>query len=121
VSDLRGADAGDPNARRRGPEPRPLREVLAGVVRRPGWAPRLEGARVHGRWEEIVGDQLARHTEPVRLRAGVLVVRAESGAWATQVHYLGTQLAARANEVLGEGAVQRVSVVTGSLRGSADP
>lgn len=101
--------------------PAALDEVLAGLVTRRGWGRRLEGARIHARWEEIAGEQLARHTEPVRLVGGVLVLRADSGAWATQVSYLSPQLAARANAVLGEEQVATVRVVTGRLQGGASP
>lgn len=104
----------------RGSDPAPLADLLGGVARRrKGWSTRLEGARVHGLWHEIAGDQLARHTEPVRLHGGVLVVRADSATWATQVRYLAAELAARVNAVLGEGQVTTVSVVSGPLKGTA--
>jgi len=124
VNPLRPRRRSDPEAEspdlppRRGSEPVPLTEVLGGAVsRRRGWAPRLRGARVHALWTDIAGDQLARHTEPVRLHGGVLVVRADSPAWATEVRYLSAELAARANAVLGPEQVTRVTVVSGPLKG----
>ncbi|HEY8340974.1 MAG TPA: DUF721 domain-containing protein [Egibacteraceae bacterium] len=96
-----------------GPEPAPLGEVLRRVVERRGWDRRLEGARVHQVWEEIAGEELARHAQPVRLVGGVLVVRAESAAWATQVRYLAGTLMERANAVLGPGQVTKVTVTAG--------
>ena len=81
----------------------------------------MEGARVHDRWVEIAGAQMAAHTEPVRLHGGVLVVRAESPTWATQVSYLSGELVERANAVLGEGQVHRVVLVTGPLTGPGNP
>lgn len=98
----------------RGGAPRPLAAGLSAALDRPGWAGRLEGAKVHDRWREIAGEQLALHVEPVRLAGGILVVRAESSTWATQVRYLSGELARRANEVLGEGQVSQVTVVVGS-------
>ena len=97
-------------------EPSSMAEALDAVRARPGWAARLEGARIHERWVEIAGDQLARHAEPVRLAGGVLVVRASSSAWAEQVRYLSSALSRRANEVLGPGSVHQVTVVTGALQ-----
>lgn len=91
----------------------PLEALLSAVVEGRGWRERLRGARVHAAWQEIAGPELARHTEPVRLHGGALVLRAASPAWATQVRYLGADLVARANAVLGEGQVHRVTVVTG--------
>ena len=103
-----------------GAAPEPLAGLVQSLVDRRGWQQRLEGARVHGRWLDIAGEQLARQTEPVRLVGGVLVVRASSSPWAAQVGYLTGELAARANAVLGEGAVRRVTVVTGELQGTSD-
>jgi predicted nucleic acid-binding Zn ribbon protein len=111
-------EARDPFGQPSGREPTPMRRLLAALVAQRRWAPRLEGAAVHGRWEEIAGARLAAHTEPVRLNGGVLVVRADSPAWATQVRYLGTELRDRANDVLGAGQVRDVHVVTGRLRGA---
>lgn len=104
-----------PDARpARGHDPVPLAELLTGAAAsRRGWAVRLEGARVHDRWAEIAGEQLAQHARPVRLHGGVLVVRADSSTWATQVRYLSAQLAERANAVLGAGQVTQVTVVSG--------
>lgn len=105
----------------RGRDPVPVTELLSDTTAaRRGWAVHLEGARVHGTWPEIAGEQLAAHTEPVRLHGGVLVVRADSATWATQVRFLAAQLAQRANAVLGDGQVTQVTVVSGPLRGAGD-
>ncbi|CAN5735946.1 hypothetical protein BH24ACT14_BH24ACT14_01380 [soil metagenome] len=89
--------------------------MLAAISGRRGWQARLRGARIHQHWDEIAGEQLARHVEPVRLAGGVLVVRAISPAWATQVGYLAPELMGRANAVLGAGEVTTVKVTTGRL------
>jgi predicted nucleic acid-binding Zn ribbon protein len=111
--------AHNPDDPRRAAPPAGLDELLADLRARRGWERRLEGARIHDRWAEIAGPQVAAHTEPVRLHGGVLVVRAESATWATEVRYLAAELAARANAVLGAGQVERVVLVTGRLEGPA--
>jgi hypothetical protein len=56
----------------------------------------------------------------------VLVVRAESPVWATQLRYLTAQLIERADMALGLGSVREVRITVGPLegqrtaRGSAD-
>jgi predicted nucleic acid-binding Zn ribbon protein len=107
-------DMDDP---RRKVAPSPLGGVLDALVARRGWSRRLEGAQVHQRWADIVGPELAAHTEPVRLHGGVLVLRVDSPAWATQVRYLTGDIAGRVNAVLGEGSVERITLVTGALQG----
>lgn len=102
-----------PDAAKSTPPPKALGDLVDGLSSAKGWSSRLKGARIHGAWQQIAGDDLARHVTPVRLAGGVLVVRAESPAWATQVQYLSRALAQRANEVLGEGEVRSVTVQTG--------
>ena len=97
--------------------PTALSASLGRLTRRPGWGERLGAARVEAAWGAIVGDGLAAHCEPVRLAGRVLVVRAESGAWATQLRYLTAQLMERADAVLGVGSVTRVEIVVGRLTG----
>ena len=103
-------DTESPDARPVGPDPRPLAAAAEALIGRRGWAKRLHGARVHEHWPTIAGPALAEHVEPVRLHGGVLVVRASSPAWATQLRFLSTELLSRANAVLGEGAVTSVTV-----------
>lgn len=96
-----------------------LGDVMSELVARRHWRDRLEGAGIFRVWEDVVGENLARRCEPVKLVGGRLVVRAENPAWATEVRYLTTSIVERANEVLRPGLVQRVDVVIGELRGDA--
>lgn len=94
-------------------EPVTLSDVLGRLATDRGWHDRLRDGQVHQRWVEIAGEDLAAHTEPVRLHGGVLVVRVASGAWAEQLRYLTPRLLERARQVLGAERVRRVQVVTG--------
>lgn len=97
-----------------GEPPQAVSDAVTAFARARGWARRLEGARVHRMWREIVGEGLAEHTEPVRLRGGVLVIRVSSSAWAAQIPYLANDIVQRANAVLGEGQVERLVVARGT-------
>ena len=63
-------------------------------------------------WDQLVGAALAAHSRPQSVRGGVLVVLADSPAWAGQLRYLDEVLVARiADEVPAVGVAQvRVSV-----------
>jgi len=99
--------------------PTALSGELARLARRPGWSERLGAARVQAAWADIVGEELVAHCEPVRLAGRVLVVRAASPVWATQLRYLTTQLIERAEAVLGPGSVRDVNVTVGRLEGTS--
>ena len=101
--------------------PQQLTDLLDRFTRARGWRERLEGAVVFRRWHDIVGPELARRCEPVRLAGGRLLVRAESAVWATEVSYLVGRIVLRADEVLRPGLVREVQVTVGPLQGLAGP
>ena len=63
-----------------------------------------------GRWDQIVGPELAAHTRPDGFADGELTITADSTAWATQVRLLAAALVRRLNAELGDGSVTRVKV-----------
>ena len=71
---------------------------------------------VIGRWDQVVGPDLAAHCTAEVFDAGVLTVRADSTAWATQVRLLAPAVLRHLGEELGEGVVDRLVV-----RGPAAP
>lgn len=102
---------------RRVPSPRAVADLLGGIVNDRGWDERLRGAKLEARWAEIVGQDLARQCEPVRLAGGTLVVRAANRTWATQLRYMTGELRSRAEGVLGEGTVREVRITVGPMGG----
>jgi hypothetical protein len=61
----------------------------------PPWAKPAVPERV---WREAVGVRIADRARPVELDRGVLVVRAATNVWATELSLLGEQIAARLRE-----------------------
>ena len=56
---------------------------------------------VFGRWNEIVGDVVAAHVQPVKLDGTRLVVEVDEPAWATQLKFLEADLRARLQTTIG--------------------
>ena len=68
-----------------GRDPKPLGEQLDQFVVERGWAVDVAVGAVIGRWPQIVGPEIALHCTPVVFEEGVLTIRADSTAWATQL------------------------------------
>ena len=77
---------------------------VAGIA---GLSARAEGLNGH----LTIGDQVADHCEPETFEDKVLVVRADSTAWATQVQLLAPRLLERLAQEVGEGVVETVTVL----------
>jgi hypothetical protein len=56
---------------------------------------------VFGRWDEIVGDTVAAHVQPVRLDRGRLIVEVSDPGWATQIRLLADTVCQRIRDVTG--------------------
>jgi predicted nucleic acid-binding Zn ribbon protein len=94
-----------------GRDPRLLGEELDALVVERGWEVDVAVGAVVGRWPQIVGPEIAGHCAPVDFTDGVLTVRAESTAWATQLRLLSSTLLTRLAAETGEGTVGEIRVV----------
>jgi predicted nucleic acid-binding Zn ribbon protein len=94
----------------RSDEVQPLGSVLDSMATDRPLASGLTLGRLGRRWEDVVGERLARECGPAALEGGLLLVRASSAAWAAQVKFLASEVRDRANQVLGFPAIQAVNV-----------
>ena len=119
LEDARASSPASARARRARPPPpagRALTPFIKALDERFG-----QGAGgLKARWREIVGETLAKRTEPAKLvkgRAGVgavLEIKVE-GPMATLVQHQSADILARVNLFLGEGAVARLRIVQGPV------
>jgi predicted nucleic acid-binding Zn ribbon protein len=92
------------------PGPRPLSDTLDVLVGHLGQGDAGAFGAVFARWEEIAGEKMAEHVQPLRISEDLLVLRADHQAWATQVRALGPSLLAQVGKVTGS-APARIEVV----------
>ena len=69
-----------------------LRLHLTALIRRRGWAERLQQQQAFHLWPDVVGPTIAAHTQPVHIFRGVLVVDVANSVWATQLTFLKTSI-----------------------------
>lgn len=94
--------------------------LLGRMVEREGWQERLAVGRLRKDWAAVVGDHVAAKSLPGKLAGGVLIVYAESGAWATELALLAPRLTVKCDAFLGGGLVREVKVVAARGRGPAE-
>jgi predicted nucleic acid-binding Zn ribbon protein len=97
-------------------DPQPFGALLDALVADRGWTAPAAAVGVVDRWPQLVGQQIAARTQAESLTDGVLLVRAESTAWATQLRLIAPDILRRLNAELGHGSVVRLDV-----RGPAAP
>jgi predicted nucleic acid-binding Zn ribbon protein len=92
-------------------DPQPLGRLVDSLVTEQDWSERTRVGSVFGRWEALVGPDIAAHCRPQTLTEGELLVVAESTAWATQLRLIAPTIMARLHAQVGGNVVTRLRVV----------
>ncbi len=96
-------------------DPTPLGELLNTLVSGRGWDERMRFGRLREEWSSVVGSDVAARSAPVSLSAGVLSIRADGAAWASELTLLARSIVEKVDSYLGGGVVREVRVSAGPL------
>jgi predicted nucleic acid-binding Zn ribbon protein len=91
-----------------GRDPRSLGRALGEVLRDRGWTGTVSQSELFAAWDELVGPVTAEHAEPVDLRAGVLRVRCDSTAWATQLGLMRSRILSAISDRFPDAGVESI-------------
>jgi hypothetical protein len=105
---------------------KPLRDVVGKVVGEAFTRQGFASTELVTRWAEIVGREIAAHSEPIKIQwprgvdpqirhPGILVLRVEGPA-AVEIQHLGAVICERVNRFFGWRAVERLAFRQSPLR-----
>jgi len=97
--------------RARGDGPLRLGDVLRAALDRLPIAGRLADGAVFLHWDVVVGETIARHAQPRRMRGRTLVVAVDGAEWMQELQFLKHQLREKLNARLGREAVRDIFLV----------
>ena len=88
-------------------------KFVASILRAAGAEDGLQEDQVRAIWKELAGDFIARQTEPVSVKSGILVLRVTQPALRFQLEQMKPMLLGRIRDQLGEGRVQSIKFALG--------
>ncbi|KAB7790364.1 DUF721 domain-containing protein [Bifidobacterium leontopitheci] len=94
-----------------GRDPAKLGSVAGLLAREDHWTPYLKIAQLRTHWDQVVGAAVAQHSQVMGVIDGVMTIRADSAAWATQLTYLVPQFERTIKERLDGLDIQEIRVV----------
>lgn len=94
-----------------GLEPITLNTSVAALAEVRGWTTSLKVGLVVGQWAEIVGADVAAHCAVESFEPPVLVVRASSTTWATQLRIMQGTIMEKLHARLGNDAVEDIKIL----------
>ncbi|MFF1571725.1 DUF721 domain-containing protein [Leifsonia sp. NPDC058292] len=107
----RKKDENDPSASQpfgKGRDPRGLGDVVDALASQLGWTASLAQSDLLEGWRELAGEETAKHAIPEGITEGVLTVRCESTAWATQLRMMRSDLLARIADRFPQADIQSI-------------
>jgi len=92
-------------------DPQLISDVLKNLIQDREWQSGIAEGNLFANWENIVGADIAEHTEPIAILEGVLTIRTSSTAWATQLNLISNDVLASL-QASGPGAlVEKLSII----------
>jgi predicted nucleic acid-binding Zn ribbon protein len=75
----------------------------------------LKGYSIWGAWKEIVGNSVARQTQPRAIRNRILFIDVSHSTWIQQLQFLKPKLLEKLNDFLGESPIQDIRFKLGKV------
>lgn len=94
-----------------GRDPRGIGDVLGRLTSDMGWDSPIAQAEVLAEWPRIVGDETAAHATPIGIEGGLLTVRCDSTAWATQLRRMGAAITTRIVTEFAAAGIESVKFI----------
>ena len=98
-------------------DPAKLAGLIDNIIVNKGWDLQLATGKLRAKWQQIVGEDVADHVEIEQFQmnpsgqSGILVLRADSTAWATQIKLLLPTLEKKLDQEVGAGRITEIKVL----------
>ena len=95
----------------KGREPHGIGDVLGNLTSEMGWDSPIAQAELIAEWPRIVGDETAAHATPIGIEQGLLTVRCDSTAWATQLRRMGAAITTKIVTEFAAAGIESVKFI----------
>jgi predicted nucleic acid-binding Zn ribbon protein len=92
-------------------DPQSISDVLKNLIQDRDWQSGIAEGNLFANWENIVGAEIAEHTEPIAILEGVLTIRTSSTAWATQLNLISNDVLASLQASAPGALVEKLSII----------
>lgn len=91
------------------------RSLIEGILGNLGISNKIEQHRIWAIWEEAVGEQVAQHAIPSKIRNDVLEIKVAHPVWMQQLQLLKPRLLKQINEHLGDTPISDLYLRRGQI------
>ena len=75
-----------------------------------GWKHELAHGWVMGNWENLVGERIAAHTQPQKIKDKIVYISCDNSTWATELRYLQREILRKIADRLGPDVIAELRI-----------
>lgn len=92
-------------------DPQPIKDLLENLITERNWDTGIAEGTLFSTWEEIVGNEISLHANPISLLDGLLTIQSSSTAWATQLRIIEPDLLKTIQRNASGALVESIAVI----------
>jgi len=90
------------------PKDKHVRDSIMAFFKAAGMRERFEENMAIAFWDMCVGKEVSRHTEPFKVKEGILLVKVDDDVWRNELTYFKHQIIEKLNEKLGKKTIKEI-------------
>lgn len=92
-------------------EPQKINNILNELVETRDWKKGIAEGNIFSEWREIVGNEIADHSNPITLFEGKLTIQTSSTAWSTQLRLMNDDLLRKIQQSSPGAVVEELQII----------
>ena len=92
-------------------EPQKINNILNELVETRDWKKGIAEGNIFSEWREIVGNEIADHSNPITLYEGKLTIQTSSTAWSTQLRLMNDDLLRKIQQSSPGAVVEELQII----------
>ena len=92
-------------------DPEKLSNILSDLVTTRDWKKGIAEGTLFTKWREIVGNEIAAHSNPITLYEGKLTIQTSSTAWSTQLRLMNDDLLRKIQQSSPGAVVEELQII----------
>ena len=88
-----------------------LKTAIDSMLKRFGIDSAIAQNRALNIWNEIVGDTVAKNTQPDRVEHGVIIVKVSSPTWRQELYFQKKEIIQKINNTIGKNVIRDIRFI----------
>ncbi len=89
-------------------DPVPIKVILEDFLKEKKWNKKIKGYHIINCWAEVMGEEIAQHSQPIKIHDQTLFLRVKSNVWANELNLRKGELIQKFNLKAGEEMISDI-------------